>query len=239
MDLSVIIPTYNRKKVLRSVVLSLINQGNLDYEIIVCDDGGDDNTFLELEDIKKNFELPFSLEYCYQERKGFRAGSARNMGARKAKADKFVFIDQDVIVSPEILQKFKDVQNGCFVCGIKRLVSLEFYNKVSDNSIVNGMEIFLSQTFGFINATLSSLGAITRHDFELVDGFDEDFVSYGLEDTELIERLRDIKIRAGTDIRCVGYHIEHDGNVVSRQIQDIYHHKRNNRTGTGKKVSCE
>jgi glycosyltransferase involved in cell wall biosynthesis len=236
MRLSVIIPTYNRKNVLRHTILSLINQCIDDYEVIICDDGGNDNTYSELELIKKSFSLPFSLEYCYQERKGFRAGQARNMGICKAKAEKIIFIDQDVLSSQNVLKMFETVENGMFSCGIKKLVPIELYNRISDNDVLDGMRLFLGSTFGHVNATLSSFGAITKHDLDLVEGFDSEFIGYGLEDTELIERLRDIRIRSGTDIRCIGYHIEHEGNVVSRQSQDIYHHKRNNRTGTGKKV---
>lgn len=237
MKLSVIIPTYNRKKVLRHTILSLINQGVNDYEVVVCDDGSDDGTYEEINKISRDYILPFTLEYCYQERKGFRAGQARNLGVKKSKADILVFVDHDVLSSPYVLQNFITVKNGLFCCGIKKMVSLEFYARVSDYDILNDMKIFENIAFGHINATLSSFGAITRHDFELVDGFDEEFLGYGLEDTELIERLRDIRIHSGTDPKCIGYHIEHDGSRVSRQSQDIYHHKRNHRTGTGKKIS--
>jgi len=241
MELSVIIPTYNRKKVLRHLLLSLINQGKLEYEVIVFDDGGDDNTYLELEDIKDKFKLPYELKYFYQERKGFRAGSARNLGVSKACSNKFVFIDHDTLLAPFILQYFKEVSDGFFINGIKRLVSLQFYSTISDKDILEKMKFFTETTFGSLTATLSSFGSITRHDFKLVNGFDDDFTEYGLEDTELIDRLKDVKISSRTHPCCIGYHIEHDyeKRIVSRHMQDVYHHKRNNKTGDGRKVSIE
>jgi glycosyltransferase involved in cell wall biosynthesis len=235
MQLSVIIPTFNRKTVLRHTILALINQGIDDYEVIVCDDGSDDGT---REMIMELTDLPFSIVYKFQEKNGFRAAAARNMGIETAKGTKIAFIDHDVLLSPNVLKIFNSITPGYFITGIKRLVPLDTYEKTFTDQVVKEGFTSITDQFGTIPATLSSFGVITREDLNKVEKFDEEFVGYGLEDTEMIDRLHDIKIGSGVERSCISYHIEHDYEPrrVSRQIQDIYHHKRNNSKHNGKIV---
>lgn len=238
MNMSVIIPTYNRKSVLRHTILALVNQGVDSYEVIVCDDGSDDGTKETVERLSQDFDLPFDLLYQFQKRTEFRAGTARNMGVKIARGEKLVFIDQDVILQPKALARFDKIHDNHFLVGMKKLVKLEFYNKLTDDDILNGMSIFEKTTFGMIMATLSSFGIIFKKDFDKVGGFDEDFIGYGLEDSELMARLTDVKLIYGKMKDCYGYHIAHDygQNIVSRRSQDTFHHKRNNSRHDGKKI---
>lgn len=55
---SVIVPTYNRKKLLNYTLESLSKQtmNKEEYEIIICDDGSNDNTFELIRKYEKNDE---------------------------------------------------------------------------------------------------------------------------------------------------------------------------------------
>lgn len=230
MDLSIIIPTYNRKDVLRHNLLSLIDQGLLKYEVIVCDDGSNDGT----KEMVNSLQTPYNIEYLFQEKRGFRAASARNMGIKAAKSENILFIDQDIISHPKILQIFLDnSQDKHYCCGIKKFVPLDFYHK---NVINDDFNCLTREYFGFISATLSSYSIMKKKDLESVDGFDEEFDDYGLEDTELIDRFKDIGITGSVETKCIGYHIEHQANTLSKKSQDLYHWKRENKSGSGKKV---
>jgi len=235
VEISVIIPTYNRKNVLKHTILSLINQGLKEYEVIVCDDGSDDGTFEMMQDLNKQ-NLPFTLVYRRQNKIGFRAAAARNMGIKAAKGKVVIFIDQDVILEPNVLSLFREIKNGTVYIGLKRLMTLDFYeSKITDDVVKSNFDVFKEVTFS-IKSTVSSLGVITKEDLDKVGGFDEDFTSYGLEDTEFTERLQDIKISCVFDSRLVGFHVEHPKNVVVQQMQDIYHHKRSTRRSNDGKV---
>lgn len=238
MDMSIIVPTYNRKDVVCHAILALVNQSMTDYEVIVSDDGSNDGTKEAIESLSQKYVLPFSLKYTYQEKNGFRAAKARNEGIKLATGKIIVFLDQDMIVAPNTLMKFKNIKENTFCFGLKLFVPISFYlENISDNVILNDFEVIKNQKYGLIPATLSNFGAIHKSDILKVDGFDEDFDAYGLEDTELIDRLHDLHFHGYLDKGCWAYHIEHEKhNGLFRKVQDLYHHKRNHKTGNGTKV---
>jgi glycosyltransferase involved in cell wall biosynthesis/peptidoglycan/xylan/chitin deacetylase (PgdA/CDA1 family) len=99
--LSVIIPTYERCKNLTRCLRSLESQ-TLDasrFEVIVIVDGSDDGTIEFLE----GYEPKFPLIHEWQTNSG--QGAARNNGAGKASGNLFVFLDDDVIAGPALLQE--------------------------------------------------------------------------------------------------------------------------------------
>lgn len=234
--LSIIIPTFNRKDVLKHNILALVNQ-DVEREVIVCDDGSIDGTKESLIDLQHDYSLPFDVHYAFQEKNGFGAGRARNMGLKIANGDKILFLDQDCLLAPNTLQKLCPNNETMYHTAIKKLVPLDFYTeKVTDDVILNNFDLISNTFFGQITATLSSCGIIYKSKLIQVDGFDEDFNEWGLEDTELISRLEDVHVHGTLKDYCFCYHIAHAPNKLSRRIQDIYRHKINHKKNDGKKV---
>ncbi len=87
IEISVIIPTFNRKELLYRSISSVLNQDHKPYEIIIVDNGSNDDTESM---IKKKFE---SVQYFYYESKG--VSRARNFGIRKSKGNWICFLDSD------------------------------------------------------------------------------------------------------------------------------------------------
>lgn len=98
---SVVIPTYNRAEWLKRVIESLLNQTYQDFETIVVDDGSVDETENMIREVMKN--APCELAYFKQENKG--PGSARNAGITHAKGELILFIDDDVLPAPNLLEE--------------------------------------------------------------------------------------------------------------------------------------
>ena len=63
IQISIIIPTYNRKENVCNLVDSLLLQINKNFEIIIVDDGSTDNTYdaLRVYSNHNNISLPFFL----------------------------------------------------------------------------------------------------------------------------------------------------------------------------------
>ena len=87
MNISVIIPTFNRKETLKRAIQSVVMQSYAPYEIIVIDDGSDDGT---KEWLKDNFP---NVKYIYQMNSG--VSSARNKGIKFARGDWIALLDSD------------------------------------------------------------------------------------------------------------------------------------------------
>ena len=96
MQVSVIIPTYNRIQFIDVAIRSILNQTYKPLEIIIVDDGSSDGTF---EMVKKQY--PF-VELIYQRNTG--VSCARNKGIEIAKGDWIAFLDSDDEWLPEKLK---------------------------------------------------------------------------------------------------------------------------------------
>lgn len=84
---SVIIPTCNRAQFLSEAIKSVLKQTFRDLELIVVDDGSQDETRLIVQ------EFASKVRYFYQENKGVSA--ARNVGIRAARGQYVAFLDSD------------------------------------------------------------------------------------------------------------------------------------------------
>ena len=85
--ISIIIPTYNRAQRLAKAVDSVLAQSHRNIELIVVDDGSDDNTA----DLMRNYHD--DVVYLRQENRG--PAAARNRGIERASYDILAFLDSD------------------------------------------------------------------------------------------------------------------------------------------------
>lgn len=86
-ETSVIIPTFNRLKMLKRACKSVLDQSYTDYELIVVDDGSIDGTKEYLKSLKGK------ILYIYQENSG--VSSARNNGIKNSRGNFIAFLDSD------------------------------------------------------------------------------------------------------------------------------------------------
>jgi len=93
---SIIVPTYNRNKLLRATLESLTTQTidpNL-FEVIVVDDGSADQP----QQIIDQYKDRLHLQYFYQEDKGYRLSKARNQGLKLASSDLCILVDAGILL---------------------------------------------------------------------------------------------------------------------------------------------
>ncbi len=83
---TIIIPTYNRAALLPRAIESVLNQSHANLELIVVDDGSDDNTAEIINDYG-------NIIYIYQQNMG--PAAARNRGIKAAAHELIAFLDSD------------------------------------------------------------------------------------------------------------------------------------------------
>lgn len=94
---SVVIPTYNRRDVVREAIASVTAQTYPDVEVIVVDDGSDDGTA----EVVSEFHEFDEVQYVHQANRGVSA--ARNVGVARARGDLIAFLDSDDVWQPDKL----------------------------------------------------------------------------------------------------------------------------------------
>lgn len=201
MEISVIIPTFNRADTLQCTLSALGNQTleSGSFEVLVVDDGSEDDTAEVVRRIQKDYQSP--LFYFYQRNR--KQGAARNLGAANARGDILVFLGDDIVPTPSFLEEHREAQQSygrrsgdaskVVVIGyttwppeIPRTPFLEY---VGEQGWQFGFSLIEDANNVEFNYFYSSNISIGRKFFLESGGFDEDFQEYGWEDIELSLRL--------------------------------------------------
>lgn len=101
--ISFVIPAYNSFQTIERAIQSILEQEktNLEYEIIVVNDGSTDNLDEKMEQYK-NFQ---NIKYFKKENSG--VADTRNYGVEKALGNYIIFVDSDDYISTSLL---KDIE---------------------------------------------------------------------------------------------------------------------------------
>ncbi|MDF2985951.1 MAG: glycosyl transferase [Eubacterium sp.] len=108
---SIIIPTYNRSRLLKYTIDSILEQ-SIDsrfLQIIVVDDGSSDDT----KEVVKPYFSKVNFKYFYQEDKGYRVSKARNTGILNADAPLCIFADASVILGKHAVEEHLKIHGSC------------------------------------------------------------------------------------------------------------------------------
>ena len=206
LNASVVIPTYNRKKLLKATLLALSKQNypKEKYEIIVVDDG-DDGT----DEMIKNLKIS-NLRY-FKIKKRLGRAKARNFGIKKAIGELILFIDSDMIAGKNLIEEHAKMHrnNNSIVIGYRK----EFIN---DKLIADPREIdfkFCEDNLGKLKnpwKIFYSSNASVRKQHLIVAGmFDENFKKWGHEDWELGYRLFKKGLQFKLNRKAVAIHQSH------------------------------
>lgn len=112
--ISIVIPTYNRSKIISRAINSILNQTYQNFECLVVDDFSTDDT---KKLIATHQEQDSRIRYILNERKKGAQG-ARNTGVLNAKGEWVVFFDSDDFMGYKFLESTlsKAIENKADVC---------------------------------------------------------------------------------------------------------------------------
>lgn len=234
MEISLIITTYNWKEALHLSLQSARAQTLPPLEIVVADDGSGPDTA----ELVREFSLSASVPviHSWQEDKGFRAARSRNQAIAKARGEYIILVDGDMLLEPHfIADHCAYARPGSFVQGSRALLSKEITAKLLASgslqmpSGINGMgnrkNFLRSALFARIFSTKSRRltgikscnFAFWKQDAVRVNGFNEDFIGWGREDSEFAARLLNDGItRFNLRFHAIGYHLYHPMNTRER-----------------------
>lgn len=97
-EISVILPTYNRAKVIQRAVQSVIEQTFTDWELVVVDDGSTDSTYRLISAFVEKYDT-----IRYMKHSNRKAALSRNAGIQASFGRYIAFLDSDDFYLPEHL----------------------------------------------------------------------------------------------------------------------------------------
>jgi len=97
--ISIIIPTYNRADNLCTAINSVVNQSNVNWELIIVDDGSTDAT----KEVISKYLLDERIQYWFQENSG--VSVARNKGVQLSNGHYIIFLDSDDYFLPGLISE--------------------------------------------------------------------------------------------------------------------------------------
>ena len=129
MQVSIVIPTYNRMNDVDACINSIVIQTTLPKEILIVDDSDNDEIENLIKYKKEKFkEMGIALTYIKNERERGLT-TARNAGIKNAAGDIILFLDSDTILDrnyvKEILKIYKEKPDAMGVQGIIQNVEKE------------------------------------------------------------------------------------------------------------------
>src|SRR3989338_8732025 len=215
LPITVIIPTYNRKDILRRCLNALARQSYpaKNYEIIIVDDGSTDGTEDLVKPFLNNYICP--LRYFKQENRG--PAAARNLGIKNATGNIVLFMGDDIIAQSNFLEehmawhdRYPDDSTAVlgYVTWSPEIEITPFMRWLENGGpqfhfwqINDKIEIESSYFFYMCNVSV-------KRNFLVKAGVlcDEDFPYAAYEDTELGMRLKARGLILKYNKNAVGYH---------------------------------
>lgn len=223
LKVSLIITTFNWPQALDLVFQTVVNQTVPPAEVVLADDG----SHADNESAIKKYSAKFPIIKTWQPDKQFRAARARNLALSRAQHEYVIFIDGDCLLPPHFIQEhIKLAQHRKLIAGSRFLI-----NEKETEWLLNGTSTennrYSFTNYKFNKLALGSLRDLNPYSWHIVRscnfsaykddilrirGFDESFIGWGREDSDLVVRmLKDgVTIRSGRFASCVAhlYHKE-------------------------------
>jgi glycosyltransferase involved in cell wall biosynthesis len=243
IKIAVIVTTYNRPDALKAVLEGYLSQNDKDFELLIADDGSAEETRQLIAGYQEKCSL--KIKHVWQEDKGFRAGKIRNMAIAGTGADYIIFSDGDCIPLPDFIGHHRRLaEKNWFVAGSRVLLSERLTNQILKEQTpvhqwklndwfaarfkkdINRLSPLLSLPLGNLlrkvafnkwKGVMTCNLAVWRQDLIKINGFDEAYSGWGLEDSDIVIRL----------IRSKAYR------KSARFLPPVFHlwHKENDRFG--------
>jgi len=235
---SVIAAFYNNIKYLRLVLAGFERQSEKNFELIIADDGSNDEVVREIESITPNYS--FRIKHIWHPDKGFRKNKILNQAILASFSDYLIFIDSDCVPHSKFVEEhLNEKQQSIVLTGRRVNLSKKITDRLTEENIKEGflesnsLLMIEDALFGksnyvekgfylqnkFLRRTLNKkyrglLGcnfSLYKKDLLAINGFDERYKAPSIgedSDVEFRLSLNGVKVKSLNQI-AVQYHLYH------------------------------
>lgn len=232
ISVALIISTYNWPQALNQTLRSVANQTILPNEVLIADDGSDERTANLIQEFQA-IHPTLNIKHVWHEDNGFRLAAIRNKAIRMAQSDYIIQIDGDIIIDKNFIADHLSIKAiGYFVTGSRLLLGKKITEVLLESEKVNiaalrwkGKNFFNTLRIPFLMRLLQNTYktkgkhldyvkgcnmAFWKSDLYLVNGYDESFIGWGREDSDICIRLINAGVKKKFIKFCaVQYHLHH------------------------------
>ncbi len=237
LSCSLVTPTYNWPEALELLLLSILNQSVLPNEVIIADDGSREETRNLIQLFQQKFPIP--LIHIWQEDVNNRKPAIMNQAIAASTQDYIIEIDGDIIMNKYFIEDhLRFAKKGQYLFGSRvniqeNILGALFskkqfqFNFFSKGIKKRGRTLRIPFLMSFVQAVNKRSPKLRgcnmsfwRTDFIKINGFNEELVGWGIDDSEMIQRMHNIGIK-GLRLKFSGivYHIFHK--EQSKSLFDI------------------
>jgi glycosyltransferase involved in cell wall biosynthesis len=198
VDVSVVIPTYNRSALLRHCLSAYADQTypRDRFELVVVDDCSSDDTAAVVEEFKEKTQM--TIKYVRNERR-IHITRTRNVGIWTASGRIVIQTDSDFIPTPQFIEAHMEAHREPGVMCTGPAINISSLDQLFVKR-PSASDMCRHPLPGFN-------GSVSREVLVSVGGYDEDLCEYGWEDLELATKLRVKGIRSARSSKAAGYHV--------------------------------
>ena len=245
MKASLIVSVYKNTTFLKSVLDSLKNQSEKDFEVIISEDGED----AKMKDFINNYPFEQAYQHICQEDLGWRKNRSLNNAIKAAKSDWLIFIDgdcilhhrfiemhlrfakQDVVLAGKRVKLDKETSNlilekHLIISGIQQHLKRKlFFKKGKIEFLEEGIFVSPNSLLSFIprlrknNKLVGCNMSFSKKAIYAINGFDEDYTlpAFG-EDRDLSWRFRAAGYKH-VSLRnlAIVYHLDHPAGWIDQE----------------------
>ena len=227
MKTALLISTYNWSSALDLIFEALKRQTRLPDEILIADDGSQDDTRQLIYKFKEEITVP--VKHFWHEDRGFRKASILNQALAKSDADYIIQIDGDCIPERHFIEDhLSRVESGVYLYGSRVNIREEYVPEVLKKQKMRFqvfskgilrrtralripfLAFFYRPKEGVSSKVRGCNLSFWRKDFIAINGYNEDFEGWGREDSEMVVRLNNNHVK-GKRLRYCGivFHLGH------------------------------
>lgn len=226
-SLALIINTWNQAQYLARVLEAISRQSSPPDEMLLADDGSDQETREVFR--KWSVTSPVAASHVWQEHQGFRRARILNSAIAKTKVDYVVFLDGDTVPHPQFIQDHRQLARpSVFVQGHRALIGqgaaawfgLGRFESDRRRALWQGQLGGLKHAYRWprpwrklrrdLRGVRGCNLGLWREHLVRANGYNEAFVGWGREDSELAVRLMNSGVER-LDVRgwALCYHLWH------------------------------
>jgi glycosyltransferase involved in cell wall biosynthesis len=244
--LSLVIAVYNKPRFIEFIFNSLKNQTFKDFEVVIADDGSGDEVKKVIDKFQNQFAYP--IVHCWHEDIGFRKTIIVNKAVALTKADYLVLIDGDCILHHKFLAMHYRHRNEHHILSGRRInLNREITDRLTNEDICSkriekyttwikhmdygsarrGFMIpfgfYIDNTFRKNYTILGCNQSMFKSSFIAVNGYNEDILGRGAEDSNIEARLKLKGYRImNLSKRALQYHLYHDADPGPHDPETVF-----------------